>query len=33
MDRMGLTLDEYQQLDEDLQIMEAAAIAVMRNKD
>ena len=32
MDRMGLTPDEYDQLDEDLQIMEAAALQVMHEQ-
>lgn len=29
MDRMGLTAEEYQQLDQDLQVMEVTALAVM----
>ncbi|WP_306393341.1 DUF1799 domain-containing protein [Telluria beijingensis] len=32
MDRMGLTPEEYNQLDEDLQIMEGAALEAMRSK-
>lgn len=32
MDRMGLSPDEYDQLDEDLQIMEAAALQVMHEQ-
>jgi hypothetical protein len=30
MDRMELTPEEYNQLDEDLQLLEAAALATMR---
>jgi len=33
MDRMGLTTDEYNQLDEDLQVMEEAALLAMRSSD
>lgn len=32
MDRMGLTSAEYEQLDQDLQIMEAAALQVMHEQ-
>ncbi len=33
MDRMGLTPEEYNQLDEDLQVMEDAALEAMRSKE
>ena len=33
MDRMGLTPEEYNQLDEDLQVMEDAALEAMRKKE
>ena len=33
IDRMGLTREEYNQLDEDLQVMEDAALEAMRGKD
>ena len=33
MDRMGLTPDEYNQLDQDLQIMEDAALEAMSSKE
>lgn len=33
MDRMGLTVEEYNQLDEDLQVMEDAALTAMRSSD
>ena len=33
MDRMGLTPEEYNQLDEDLQVMEDAALEAMRAKE
>lgn len=33
MDRMGLTPEEYNELDEDLQVMEVAALEAMRGKD
>lgn len=33
MDRMGLTPEEYEQLDNDLQIMEAAALTVMQSRE
>jgi len=33
MDRMGLTPEEYNQLDEDLQVMEGAALEAMRTKE
>lgn len=33
MDRMGLTAEEYNQLDEDLQVMEGAALQAMRTKE
>ena len=33
MDRMNLTADEYEQLDSDLQIMEAAALVVMQSRE
>lgn len=33
MDRMGLTTEEYNQLDEDLQVMEDAALEAMRSPD
>ena len=33
MDRMGLTTEEYNQLDEDLQVMEEAALLAMRSSD
>ena len=32
MDRMGLTTEEYNQLDEDLQVMEDAALQAMRTE-
>lgn len=33
MDRMELTPEEYNQLDEDLQVMEDAALEAMRSKE
>ena len=33
MDRMGLTQEEYNHLDEDLQAMEGAALEAMRSKE
>lgn len=33
MDRMGLTQEEYNQLDRDLQIMEAAALEVISQRE
>jgi len=33
MDRLGLAAEEYNQLDEDLQAMEAAALEAMRSKE
>lgn len=33
MDRMALTPEEYNQLDEDLQLMEDAALEAMRSKE
>jgi len=33
MDRMGLTPEEYNQLDADLQTMEDAALEAMRRKN
>lgn len=32
MDRMGLSVEEYNQLDEDLQVMEAAALQVIHER-
>ena len=32
MDRMGLTTEEYNELDEDLQVMEDAALQAMRTE-
>lgn len=32
MDRMGLSPTDYDQLDQDLQVMEAAALDVMRER-
>ena len=32
MDRMGLTTEEYNELDEDLQVMEDAALQAMRSE-
>lgn len=32
MDRMGLTVEEYNELDEDLQVMEDAALQAMRTE-
>jgi hypothetical protein len=33
MDRMGLSAEEYAQLDQDLQVMEVAALNTMHSKD
>lgn len=33
MDRMDLTREEYNQLDEDLQLMEDAALSAMRSQE
>lgn len=33
MDRMKLTPDEYDELEADMRVMEAAAMAAMKDKD